>query len=73
MRLELARGQTLQLSEDETRGLYDALWERVRQRGAASAAIKLRTALTWPGETETTVAFDLNETAAVISVREGAD
>ena len=73
MRLELAGGQTLQLSEDETRSLYEALRERARQRGAVSAATKLRTALTWPGEAETTVAFDLNETAAVISVCEGAD
>jgi hypothetical protein len=72
MRIELSDGETLEVSDGEARDLYEALWERVRQRGATSAAGKLRYALTWSSAAGTKVALDRNETAAVMAVREDA-
>ncbi|HZT85455.1 MAG TPA: hypothetical protein VE984_08565 [Gaiellaceae bacterium] len=64
MQIELSHGETVEISNGEARVLYGALLERVRQRGAPSAAVKLRSALTWPGET-TKVTLDRFETEAV--------
>jgi hypothetical protein len=72
MRLELSDGGMLELSDPEARTLYETLLERARQRGAKSAAGKLRPALAWSSEAGTTVALDQFETAAVLeAVREG--
>jgi hypothetical protein len=70
MRLELSDGEMLELSDDDVRSLYDTLLARARQRGASSAATKLRHALAWPSEAGTTVALDRFETAVVQTVRE---
>jgi hypothetical protein len=70
MRLELSDGEMFELSDHEAWTLYETLLERVRQRGASSAARKLRPALTWSSETGTTVSLDQFETAAVQAVRE---
>jgi hypothetical protein len=69
MRIELADGETLDLAEDEAKDLYEVLLEQVRQFGAASAAGKLRRALTWSSGHETKVALTRGETAAVLAVR----
>ena len=71
MRIELNDGEMFELSEHEAWSLYEALLERARQRGATSAARKLRPALTWSSGVGTTVALDQFETAAVQTVREG--
>lgn len=65
MRIELSDGGMLELSDDEARTLYETLLERARQRGATSAARKLRPALAWSSGAETRVALDQFETAAV--------
>ena len=70
MRLELSTGETLELSEYEARELYETLLTRARQRGANSAAGKLRPALAWSSGAGTKVAFDQFETEAVLAVRE---
>jgi hypothetical protein len=70
MRIELIDGETLELSDQEAQTLYETLLERARQRGASSAAGKLRPALAWPSGTRTKVAFDHLETEAVQAVRE---
>ena len=69
MRIELGDGEMLELSDSEARSLYEALLQRARQRGAISAARKLRPALAWSGA-GTTVALDQFETAAVQAVHE---
>jgi hypothetical protein len=68
MRIELSDGETFQLSDHEARRLYERLLERPRQRGASSAARKLRPALAWSSGVGTTVALDQFETAAVLSI-----
>jgi hypothetical protein len=70
MRIELSDGEMLQLSDPEARTLYETLLERARQRGAISAARKLRPALAWSGGAGTKVALDQFETAAVQAVHE---
>lgn len=67
MRLELSDGEMLDLSDHEARTLYGTLLERARarQRGAISAARKLRPAIAWPSEAGATVALDQFETEAV--------
>jgi hypothetical protein len=65
MQLELSDGGMLELSDHEARTLYETLLERARERGAISAARKLRPALAWSSGAGTTVAFDQFETAAV--------
>ena len=70
MRLELSDGEMLELSDPEAQTLYQALLERARQRGASSAARKLRPALSWSSGAGTKVALDQFETAAVQAVRE---
>ena len=70
MRIELGDGEMLELSDSEARTLYAALLQRARQRGAISAARKLRPALAWSGGAGTTVALDQFETAAVQAVHE---
>jgi hypothetical protein len=70
MRIELNDGEMFELSDREAWTLYEALLDRARQRGATSAARKLRPALTWSSGAGTTVALDQFETAAVQSVRE---
>jgi hypothetical protein len=69
MRIELGDGEMLELSDREARTLYEELLQRVRQRGAISAARKLRPALAWSGGAGTKVALDQFETAAVQAVR----
>jgi hypothetical protein len=69
MRIELNHGETLEISDHEAQTLYEELLGRVRQRGAISAAGKLRPALAWSGA-GTKVAFDRFETEAVQAVRE---
>lgn len=71
MRIELSDGEVVELSDDEARTLYETLLDRVRQRGASSAARKLHPALRWPGGEGTKVALDRIETAAVQAAREG--
>ena len=66
MRIELSDGESLQLSDDEARALYETLLEHVRQRGAVSAARKLRPALVWSRGPETKVALDRFETEAAL-------
>ena len=70
MRIELSDGEMFELSDHEVWTLYETLLERARQRGATSAARKLRPALAWSSGAETTVALDQFETAAVQAVRE---
>jgi hypothetical protein len=65
MQLKLSDGGTLELSDHEARTLYETLLERARERGAISAARKLRPALAWSSGAGTTVALDQFETAAV--------
>lgn len=71
MRIELSEGEILELSDDEAQTLYEALLQHARQRGAASAAGKLRPALVWSSGTGTKVAFDRFETEAVQAVQGG--
>ena len=68
MRIELSDGEMLELSDHEARALYETLLERVRKRGATSAAGKLRPALAWSSG-GTKVAFDRFETEAVQAAR----
>jgi hypothetical protein len=70
MRIELSDGEVFELSDHEARTLYETLLERARQRGAISAAGKLRPALAWSSGAGTKVAFDRFETEAVQSARE---
>jgi hypothetical protein len=70
MQIELSHGEMLVLSDHEAQALYETLLERVRQRGAISAAGKLRPALAWSSGARTKVAFDRFETEAVRAVRE---
>jgi hypothetical protein len=70
MRIELTDGETLELSDREAQTLYETLLERARQRGAVSAARKLRPALAWSSVAGTTVALDHFETEAVHAIRE---
>jgi hypothetical protein len=68
MRIELNNGELFELSDHEAWALYETLLERARQRGAASAARKLRPALAWSSGEGTTVALDQFETAAIQAV-----
>jgi len=70
MRIELSDGEMFELSDHEAWTLYETLLERARQRGATSAARKLRPALAWSSEVGTKVALDQFETAAVQALRE---
>ena len=70
MRIELCDGEMLELADYEARMLYETLLERARQRGAISAAAKLRSAIAWSSGARTKVAFDHFETEAVQAVRE---
>lgn len=70
MRLELGDGEMLELSDREAQTLYEALLQRARQRGAISAARKLRPALAWSGGAGTKVCLDQFETAAVQTIHE---
>lgn len=70
MRIELTDGETLELSDREAWTLYETLLERTRQRGAISAARKLRPALDWSSGAGTKVALDHFETEAVHAIRE---
>jgi hypothetical protein len=70
MRIELSDGEMFELSDHEASMLYEALLERARQRGAMSAAGKLRPALVWSSGAGTTVVLDQFETAAVQAVRQ---
>jgi hypothetical protein len=70
MRIELSDGEMLELSDHEARTLYETLLERARQRGAISAAGKLRPALAWSSGAGTKVALDRFETEALQAVRE---
>jgi hypothetical protein len=70
MRIELSDGEMFELSDHEARTLYEKLLDRARQRGATSAARKLRPALAWPSGTGTTIALDQFETAAVKAIRD---
>jgi hypothetical protein len=69
MRIVLSDGEMFELSDHEARTVYETLLERARQRGATSAARKLRPALAWSSGAGTTVALDGFETAAVQAVR----
>jgi hypothetical protein len=69
MRIELGDGEMLELSDSDARTLYEELLQRARQRGAISAARKLRPALAWSSDAGTKVALDQFETAAVQAVR----
>lgn len=69
MRIELIDGELLELSDQEARTLYATLLERARQRGATSAAGKLRPALAWSSGSGTKVALDQFETTAVRAVQ----
>lgn len=70
MRLELSDGEMFELSDHEAWTLYETLLEHARQRGAISAARKLRPALAWSSEFGTTVALNQFESAAVQSARD---
>jgi len=70
MRIELSDGEILEIPDPEVRMLYATLLERARQRGAVSAANKLRPALTWSSGAGTKVEFDQFETEAVKAVRD---
>jgi len=69
MRIELSDGEMLEMSDHEAQTLYVDLLERARQRGAISAAGKLRPALAWSSAAGTKVALDRFETEAVQAVR----
>jgi hypothetical protein len=69
MRIELTDGEVLELSDREARTLYETLLERARQRGASSAAHKLRPALAWSSQGGTKVALNQFETEAVQAVQ----
>jgi hypothetical protein len=69
MRIELSDGEILEIPDQEVRALYATLLERTRQRGAVSAASKLRPALTWSSGAGTKVELDQFETEAVNAVR----
>jgi hypothetical protein len=69
MRIELSDGEILEIRDQEVRALYATLLERTRQRGAVSAASKLRPALTWSSGAGTKVELDQFETEAVNAVR----
>jgi hypothetical protein len=71
MRIELSDGEMLELSDYEAQALYEALLSHARQRGATSAAGKLRPALAWSSGTGTKVAFDRFESEAVQVVQGG--
>ena len=66
----MSDGEVLELADHEAQTLYETLLERTRQRGAVSAAGKLRPALAWSSGAGTKVAFDHFETEAVQAVRE---
>ena len=70
MRIELSDGEIFELSDNEAWALYETLLENARQRGAISAAKKLRPALAWSSGVETKVALDHFETGAVTRIRE---
>jgi hypothetical protein len=70
MRIELSDGGMLERSDHEAQTPYETLLERARQRGAISAAGKLRPALAWSSGIRTKVAFDHFEIEAVQAVRE---
>lgn len=70
MRIELSDGEIFELSDHEAWSLYETLLDRARQRGAISAAKKLRPALTWASGVETKVALDQFETGAVQAARD---
>jgi hypothetical protein len=70
MQIELSDGEIFELSDHEAWSLYETLLERARQRGAISAAKKLRPALAWSSGVGTKVALDQFETGAVQAVRE---
>lgn len=69
MRIELSDGEILEIPDRDVRTLYATLLERARQRGAVSAASKLRPALSWPSKGGTRVALDQFETEAVNAIR----
>jgi hypothetical protein len=73
VRIELSDGATFDLSDEEARTLHETLLERARQRGAISAASKLRPALAWSSGAGTKVALDQFETAAVQAVRKDTE
>jgi hypothetical protein len=70
MRIEMNDGEMLDLSDREARTLYETLLERARQRGAISAARKLRPALAWSGGAGAKVALDQFETEAVQAIHQ---
>jgi hypothetical protein len=70
MRIELNDGEMFELSDHEAWTLYEKLLDHARQRGATSAARKLRPALAWSSGARTTVALDQFESAAVQAIRE---
>ena len=70
MRIEMSDGEMFELSDHEAWALYETLLERVRQRGASSAAKKLRPALSWSSGGDTKVVLDHFEAEAVQAVRE---
>jgi len=69
MRIELSDGEMLEIPDREVRTLYETLLERVRERGAVSAASKLRPALNWSSGAGTKVALDQFESEAVNAIR----
>jgi hypothetical protein len=71
MRIELNDGEMFELSDHEAWTLYEKLLDQARQRGATSAARKLRPALAWSSGAGTTVALDQFESAAVQAIRDG--
>jgi hypothetical protein len=71
MRIELNDGEMFELSDHEAWTLYEKLLDRARQRGATSAARKLRPALAWSSGAGTTVALNQFESAAVQAIRDG--
>jgi hypothetical protein len=71
MRIELNDGEMFELSDHEAWTLYEKLLDEARQRGATSAARKLRPALAWSSGAGTTVALDQFESAAVQAIRDG--
>jgi hypothetical protein len=71
MRIELNDGEMFELSDHEAWTLYEKLLNQARQRGATSAARKLRPALAWSSGAGTTVALDQFESAAVQAIRDG--
>ena len=70
MRIELSDGEMFELSDHEAWTLYETLLERARQRGAISAAGKLRPALAWASSVGTKVALDRFETEAAGNPRD---